>query len=188
MTWPPAVCSFHFPSICSAEVTALWVNIFAPAFTALHAVAEAARNSPIGVAGQNMHWEREGAFTGEVSPGMLREAGAEYVLTRPIFDVSNFERFLKRISHAKLPIIAGLFPFDSVRNAEFMANEVPGVQVPDALMERMRASSGPDAAAAEGIAIAREIGALLRPMAQGVQVSTQSGQADAALAVLNGLR
>jgi triosephosphate isomerase len=54
--------------------------VVAPAFTALHAVAEAARNSPIGVAGQNLYWEREGAFTGEVSAGMLREAGAEYAI------------------------------------------------------------------------------------------------------------
>jgi triosephosphate isomerase len=54
--------------------------VLAPPFTALHAVAEAARSSPIGVAAQNMHWEREGAFTGEVSAGMLREAGAEYVI------------------------------------------------------------------------------------------------------------
>jgi triosephosphate isomerase (TIM) len=54
--------------------------VVAPPFTALHAVAEATRSSNIGVAGQNMHWEREGAFTGEVSGWMLREAGAEYVI------------------------------------------------------------------------------------------------------------
>jgi triosephosphate isomerase len=54
--------------------------VVAPAFTALHAVAEAARHTNIGVAGQNLHWEKEGAFTGEVSAGMLREAGAEYVI------------------------------------------------------------------------------------------------------------
>jgi triosephosphate isomerase len=54
--------------------------VVAPPFTALHAFAEAVRNSPIGVAGQNLHWEREGAFTGEVSAGMLKEAGAEYVI------------------------------------------------------------------------------------------------------------
>jgi triosephosphate isomerase len=54
--------------------------VVAPPFTALHAVAEAVRNSPIGVAGQNVHWEREGAFTGEISAGMLKEAGAEYVI------------------------------------------------------------------------------------------------------------
>ena len=54
--------------------------VVAPPFTALHAVAEAVRNSPVGVAGQNLHWEREGAFTGEISAGMLKEAGAEYVI------------------------------------------------------------------------------------------------------------
>ncbi len=54
--------------------------VIAPPATALQAVAEAVRNSPVGVAGQNLHWEREGAFTGEVSAGMLKEAGAEYVI------------------------------------------------------------------------------------------------------------
>ena len=54
--------------------------VVAPPFTAVHSVAEAARNSPIGVAGQDMYWEREGAYTGEISAGMLKEAGAEYVV------------------------------------------------------------------------------------------------------------
>jgi triosephosphate isomerase len=54
--------------------------VVAPPFTAVHAAAEAARNSPIGIAGQDLHWEREGAFTGEISAGMLKEAGAEYVV------------------------------------------------------------------------------------------------------------
>ena len=70
------------------------------------------------------------------------EAGAEFVLTRPVFDVAQFERFLKRIEAARLPVVAGVFPFESARNAEFMANEVPGVRVPDALMERMRRADG----------------------------------------------
>ncbi len=116
------------------------------------------------------------------------EAGAEFVLTRPIFDVDGFERFLKRIAHARLPIIAGVFPFESAGNAEFIANEVPGVQVPEALLERMRRADGLQAAAAEGVTIAHEIAARLRPLVQGVQVSTQTGQVDSALAVLNGLR
>jgi homocysteine S-methyltransferase len=116
------------------------------------------------------------------------EAGAEFVVTRPVFDVANFERFLTRIQSAKLPVIAGVFPFESARNAEFMANEVPGVRVPDGLMERMRRADGQDAAAAEGIAIAREIAGALRNAVQGIQVSTQSGNIDAALAVVNGLR
>jgi homocysteine S-methyltransferase len=116
------------------------------------------------------------------------EAGAEFVVTRPIFDLGAFERFLTRVAAAKLPIIAGVFPFESVRNAEFMANEVPGVRVPETLMERMRRADGQDAAAAEGIAIAREIASALRSAVQGIQVSTQSGNIDAALAVVNGLR
>ena len=116
------------------------------------------------------------------------EAGAEFVVTRPIFDVAGFERFMKRIGTARLPIVAGLFPFDSARNAEFMANEVPGVRVPEALMERMRRTDGHDRAAAEGIAIAREIATALRGAVQGFQVSTASGNIEAALAVVDGLR
>jgi 5,10-methylenetetrahydrofolate reductase len=79
-------------------------------------------------------------------------------------------------------------PFESVRNAEFMANEVPGVRVPEALIERMRRASALDRAAAEGVAIAREIAAVLRSAVQGVQVSTSSGNIDAVLAVVDGLR
>ena len=116
------------------------------------------------------------------------EAGAEFVLTRPVFDLSNFERFLKRIASARLPVVAGIFPFESVRNAEFMANEVPGVRVPEALLERMRRADGTDGAAAEGITIARELAGALRNVVQGIQVSTASGNVDAALAVVDGLR
>ncbi len=116
------------------------------------------------------------------------EAGAEFVITRPVFDLGGFERFLERIDSARLPIIAGVFPFESARNAEFIANEVPGVRVPDPLLERMRRADGQAAAAAEGIAIAREIAAGLRHAVQGIQVSTQTGNIDAALAVLDGLR
>ena len=116
------------------------------------------------------------------------EAGAEFVLTRPIFDPANFERFLKRLVPARLPVVAGILPFESVRNAEFMANEVPGVRVPVALIERMRRADALDRAAAEGVAIAREIAAVLRSAVQGVQVSTSSGNIDAVLAVVDGLR
>ena len=116
------------------------------------------------------------------------EAGAEFVVTRPVFDVSGFERFLKRIEHAKLPVVAGVFPFESARNAEFMANEVPGVHVPNALLDRMRRADGPEAASHEGVAVAREIAAALRGSVQGLQVSTPSGAIEAALAVLDGLR
>jgi len=116
------------------------------------------------------------------------EAGAEFVVTRPIFDLRAVEPFMKRIESARLPIVAGVFPFESARNAEFLANEVPGVRVPDALLDRMRSAEDRDGAAQEGIAIAREIAAELRTVVQGLQVSTQSGDIDAALAVLDGLR
>jgi methionine synthase I (cobalamin-dependent)/5,10-methylenetetrahydrofolate reductase len=116
------------------------------------------------------------------------EAGAEFVVTRPVFDVRGFEQLLKRIQGARLPILAGVFPFESARNAEFMANEVPGVRVPEELLDRMRRADGSEAAASEGIAIAREIAAELCGSVQGIQVSTQSGDVDAALAVLDGLR
>jgi homocysteine S-methyltransferase len=116
------------------------------------------------------------------------EAGAEFVLTRPIFDLGSFERFARRIESSRLPVIAGLFPFENLRNAEFMANEVPGVRVPEALMERMRRAEPANGPSAEGVAIAREIGAALRPAVQGLQVSTPSANVEIALAVLNGLR
>jgi homocysteine S-methyltransferase len=116
------------------------------------------------------------------------EAGAEFAVTRPVFDVAAFERFLKRVESLRIPIIVGIWPFESALNAEFMANEVPGIRVPDALMERMRRADGQTAAAAEGIQIAREISGGLRTMVQGVQVSTQSGNIEAALAVIDGLR
>ena len=116
------------------------------------------------------------------------EAGAEFVVTRPVFDLRCFEQVLKRLEPSKLPVVAGLFPFESARNAEFMANEVPGVRVPEALLDRMRAADGTEAAIHEGITIAREIAAQLRSSVQGIQVSTSSGNIDAALAVVDGLR
>ncbi len=115
------------------------------------------------------------------------EAGAEFVLTRPIFDVPQFEAFLRRIESARLPVVAGVFPFESARNAEFMANEVPGVRVPDALLERMRTAEAADRALAEGIGIALEIGRALKGAVQGLQVSTPAGRLDTALALVDGL-
>ena len=85
------------------------------------------------------------------------EAGAEFAVTRPVFDVAAFERFLARVEPLGMPIIVGIWPFESALNAEFMANEVPGVTVPDALVERMRRTTSAEAAAAEGVAVAREL-------------------------------
>ncbi len=104
------------------------------------------------------------------------EAGAEFIVTRPVFDVAAFERFRARISSFGLPLIVGIWPFDSALHAEFMANEVPGVTVPEPVVERMRRADTADAAAAEGVSIARELLAALRPMADGVHVFTLTGR------------
>ena len=112
-------------------------------------------------------------------------AGAEFAVTRPVFDVSAFERFLKRVEPMQLPIVVGIRPFDSALNAEFMANEVPGVTVPDAIVERMRRTATAEAAMAEGVKVAREIAAAVKGMAAGVQISTPSGRLDSAFDVLD---
>ena len=113
------------------------------------------------------------------------EAGAEFAVTRPVFDVAAFERFLARVSPMRLPIIVGIWPFESALHAEFMANEVPGVTVPDALVERMRRTANADAASAEGVKVAKEIVSAIKGMAAGVQISTPAGRLDAALDVLS---
>ena len=116
------------------------------------------------------------------------EAGAEFAVTTPVFDRETFERFFRRIESTKLPLIVGLWPFESVLNAEFMANEVPGIRVPELALERMRRANGAEAARAEGVAMAREIGAALRGLVQGAHVAAPSGQIESAVNVLAGLR
>jgi len=116
------------------------------------------------------------------------EAGAEFAVTKPVFDVGTFERFFKRIEAARLPLIIGLWPFESVLNAEFMANEVPGARVPDAVLARMRRLEDPEAAVAEGVAIAREVGCALKGSVQGVHVAAPSGRIESALEVLAGFK
>jgi homocysteine S-methyltransferase len=116
------------------------------------------------------------------------EAGAEFAVTKPVFDLGTFERLYRRIESFRLPVIVGLWPFESALNAEFMANEVPGVSVPDAVLARMRKAEEGNAAAAEGVAIARELGCMLRNTVQGVHVAAPSGRIDSALEVLAGVR
>jgi homocysteine S-methyltransferase len=112
------------------------------------------------------------------------EAGAEFAITQPVFDPSELERFLARIADFRIPIIAGLTPLESLRHAEFMANELPGVHVPDAVIDRMRRADAAGRAQAEGIAIARETLAAIRPLVQGVQISTAAGAAETALTLM----
>ena len=113
------------------------------------------------------------------------EAGAEYAITQPVFDVSQLERFLREIEHVRIPVIAGIWPLVSVRNAEFLANEVPGVVVPDSVIVRMRRANekSKEHAVAEGIAIGREMLDSIRGAVQGVQVSAPFGKVDLALEV-----
>jgi len=116
------------------------------------------------------------------------EAGAEFAVTKPFFDLATFERLYTRIESSRLPLIVGLWPFESVLNAEFMANEVPGVSVPDDVIERMRRAEQAGGAAQEGVAIARELGCALKGVVQGVRVAAPSGRIEAALEVLAGFR
>jgi homocysteine S-methyltransferase len=113
------------------------------------------------------------------------EAGAEYAITQPVFDVEQLERFLARLDGKRIPIIAGIWPLVSLRNAEFLANEVPGVTVPPHIIERMRKANdkSKEHGVKEGIAIAREMLERVRPSVQGVQVSAPFGKVELALEV-----
>ena len=113
------------------------------------------------------------------------DAGAEFAVTQPVFDPNQLEKFLKRVEEFRIPVVAGVWPLVSLRNAEFLANEVPGVSVPDEILQRMKAAQekGKEAALAEGVAIAREMFARVKSMVQGVQVSAPFGKVEIALEV-----
>jgi len=113
------------------------------------------------------------------------DAGAEFAVTQPVFDVHQLKAFLKRVEQFKIPIVAGIWPLISLRNAEFLANEVPGVSVPEEVLQRMKKAQekGKDAALAEGVAIAREMFTKVKQLVQGVQVSAPFGRVEVALQV-----
>ena len=113
-------------------------------------------------------------------------AGAEYVVTQPVFDLRLLENFLKRIEHCRIPVVAGIWPLVSVRNAEFMKNELR-VSVPDSILERMARAKTPEAARAEGVAIAREMLIAARQTVQGAQISAPMGRYSSAVDVLEAL-
>jgi homocysteine S-methyltransferase len=113
-------------------------------------------------------------------------AGAEYAVTQPVFDIRLLETFLRRIEHCRIPIVAGIWPLVSVRNAEFMKNELR-VSVPDAILERMARAQTPEAARAEGVAIAREMLIAVRHTVQGAQISAPQGRYSSAVDVLEAL-
>jgi methionine synthase I (cobalamin-dependent)/5,10-methylenetetrahydrofolate reductase len=111
------------------------------------------------------------------------EAGAEYAITQPVFDLKLLEIFLKRIESFRIPVIAGIWPLTSLRNAEFMKNDLR-VSMPDEIMLRMQKADTPDLARAEGIRIAREMLEAVRPIVQGVQVSAPFGRYSSAVEIL----
>ena len=115
------------------------------------------------------------------------EAGAEYAITQPVYDTKQLRDFLKRVEHVRIPIVAGIFPLVSIRNAEFMHNEVPGVVITKEILERMRRASdkSKEDARDEGIKIARESLTEVRDLIQGVQVSAPFGNVKYALSVFD---
>jgi len=112
------------------------------------------------------------------------ENGAEYFITQPVFDADILLEFLKRIEGTKLPVIAGVWPLASYRNALFLQNEVPGVIIPQEIMDRMQKTQDKEEARREGVAIAREIVDRIRGAVGGIQVSPPFGRIQTALEVL----
>jgi methionine synthase I (cobalamin-dependent)/5,10-methylenetetrahydrofolate reductase len=111
------------------------------------------------------------------------EAGAEFCITQPVFDLKLLEDFLRRIEGFRIPVVAGIWPLTSLRNAEFMKNDLR-VSMPDEILARMAGARDKDAAMAEGVAIAREMLASVRGQVQGVQVSAPFGKYPIAAEVL----
>ena len=117
------------------------------------------------------------------------DAGADFAVTQAIFDVECLERFLDDVAKRdipKIPVVAGLWPLTTSREAEYLANEVPGVSVPNVLLERVRSAeaSGADSARREGIAIARELREALRPITLGIHLTVPGNDVEAALEVV----
>jgi methionine synthase / methylenetetrahydrofolate reductase(NADPH) len=115
------------------------------------------------------------------------EAGAEFAITQPVFDVPAMRVFLERIERVRIPVLAAITPLESLRHAEFLANEVPGVSVPAVVLERMRCAEEAGRARDEGLAIAREIVLELADRVQGLQITVASGDVGAALSVLEAI-
>jgi methionine synthase / methylenetetrahydrofolate reductase(NADPH) len=104
------------------------------------------------------------------------EAGAEYMITQPVFDLRLLEQFLKKIEHLRLPLLCGIWPLVSYRNAEFMNNEVPGASVPPDILERMRKTTTKEEGFRQGVAIAKETYDHVKQDVAGVQLSAPSGR------------
>jgi methionine synthase / methylenetetrahydrofolate reductase(NADPH) len=113
-----------------------------------------------------------------------KEAGAEFIITQPIFDTEILIEFINKIKITGIPIIAGVWPLASYKNALFLNNEVPGVEIPDKIMKRMEKTESREAAREEGIKIAKEIIKEVKGYIQGIQVSPPFGNIETALKVI----
>jgi len=114
------------------------------------------------------------------------EAGAEYMITQPVFDLRLLERFMRRIEHLHIPLLCGIWPLVSFRNAEFMNNEVPGATVPPDILDRMRKTSTKEEGFREGVAIARETYDRVKPSVSGIQLSAPMGRIEGIFMMFEG--
>lgn len=151
--------------------------------------------------GNNLIGKSTGFYTGVgANPGAIDmeleirrfewkvDAGAEYVITQPVFDIELLKQFLKSIEHVRIPVFAGIWPLASLKNAEFMNNEVPGASVPENIMDRMRKAGDIEAQREEGIIIASEALKEVKDLVDGVQISVPFGRVDRVLKVLEVLQ
>lgn len=113
------------------------------------------------------------------------KAGAEFAITQLVFDRDELAAFLRLIEPFRIPVLAAIAPLESLRHAEFLANELPGVRVPDSIVERMRRAEAGGRASAEGLAIAREIAAEIRPLVQGIEISPAGESIESALGIMD---
>jgi homocysteine S-methyltransferase len=116
------------------------------------------------------------------------KAGAEYVMTQPVYDPRTLERFLSLIAHLDVPVLVGILPLYSHRNAEFLHNEVPGMSIPDDIRERMRVAGSGERAQLEGVRIAQEATLAARERAHGVYIMPPFNKVDLAVRVIEVLR
>ncbi len=116
------------------------------------------------------------------------KAGAEYVMTQPVYDPRTVETFLGMIGHLDVPVLIGILPLYSHKNAEFLHNEVPGMTIPEDIRERMRAAGSGDGAQAEGVRIAQEALLAVRDLVQGAYVMPPFNKVDLAVRVIEVLR
>jgi methionine synthase / methylenetetrahydrofolate reductase(NADPH) len=112
------------------------------------------------------------------------KAGAEYIMTQPIYDPKHLERFLAAVKHLSTPVLVGLLPLYSHRNAEFLHNEVPGMRIPDDIRERMRKAGSGDEAKIEGVKIAQEALLVARELAQGAYIMPPFNKVELAVRVV----